>query len=165
LIPALLDYVKNGGTLIVQYNTNFSVEADSFSPYPLSISRDRVTEEDSEVRILKPEHRVLNYPNKITQDDFSGWIQERGLYFPNKWDDNFEAILSMNDRNESPKDGSLLIAKYGAGYYVYTGLSFFRELPEGVAGAYKLFSNLVSLTNQAPEEKAKDKSKNKKTKR
>jgi hypothetical protein len=146
----VLDYAKNGGTVVMQYNTNFDLETDTYTPYPLTISRDRVTEEDAEVRILKPDHAVLNTPNKIVPADFSGWIQERGLYFPNKWDAAYEAPLSMNDKGEQPKEGSLLIAKYGEGYFVYTGLSFFRELPEGVAGAYKLFANLVSLHPPKP---------------
>ncbi len=141
----LLNYVKEGGTMIVQYNTNFDLEVDKFSPYPINISRDRVTEEDSEVGILKPEHQLMNYPNKLTADDFNGWVQERGLYFPDKWDPNYEAILSMNDKGEPARDGGLLVTKYGNGHYVYTGLSFFRELPEGVSGAYKLFANLASL--------------------
>lgn len=150
----LMTYVNSGGTLIVQYNTNFDL-GTTYTPFPLKISRDRVAEENSEVRILKPEHQALNSPNKITQADFDGWIQERGLYFPNTWDDQFEALLSMNDTGENPKDGSLLIAKYGSGHYVYTGLSFFRELPEGVPGAYKLFANLVSLGIKAKEEPVK----------
>ncbi len=147
-MPDLLNYVKAGGTMIVQYNTNndFEIDKDKFSPFPLNVSRDRVTEENSEVRILKPDHVVLNYPNKITLKDFEGWIQERGLYFPDTWDANFEAILSTNDTGEKARDGSLLVAKYGEGHYVYTGLSFFRELPEGVGGAYKLFANLASLS-------------------
>lgn len=140
----LLTFVKEGGTMIVQYNNNFDLETSEFSPYSLSLSRDRVTDENSPVRILKADHPVLNTPNKISESDFTGWVQERGLYFPNKWDPNFEALLSMNDKGEDPKDGSLLVARYGNGYYIYTGLSFFRELPEGVAGAYKLFGNLVS---------------------
>jgi hypothetical protein len=146
-MPELFRYTENGGTLIVQYNTNFEMEidADKIAPYPLTISRDRVTEENSEVRILKPDHRALNYPNKITANDFKGWVQERGLYYPNKWDEHFEALISSNDKGETPKDGGLLVASYGKGYYVYTGLSFFRELPEGVPGAYKLFANLASL--------------------
>ena len=130
---------------MVQYNTNNDLETKAFAPYELTLGRDRVTEEDAEVRLLKPNHSVLNTPNKITSKDFEGWIQERGLYFPSKWDSNFEAILSMNDKGETPKDGSLLVSKYGKGYYIYTGLSFFRELPEGVAGAYKLFANIVSI--------------------
>ena len=141
----LLNYVKDGGTMIVQYNTNFDLEVEKFSPYALSLSRDRVTEENSDVRILKPDHPLMTTPNKISQEDFKGWVQERGLYFPDKWDANFEAVLSMNDPGEKPKDGGLLVAKYGNGHYVYTGLSFFRELPEGVAGAYKLFANITSL--------------------
>ena len=144
-MPDLLEYVNNGGTMVVQYNTNNDLEVDKFSPYPLHLSRDRVTEENSEVRILKPDHPAMNYPNKITAADFQGWIQERGLYYPDKWDPNFEALISGNDGGETAKDGGLLIAKYGNGHYVYTGLSFFRELPEGVAGAYKLFANLTSL--------------------
>jgi len=146
-MPDLLEYVNTGGTLVMQYNTppDLQLDKNKFSPYPLQLSRDRVTEENSEVRILKPDHRILNYPNKITAQDFNGWVQERGLYFPDQWDSHFEAILSMNDANEKPKDGSLLIASYGEGHYVYTGLSFFRELPEGVPGAYRLLTNIVSL--------------------
>ncbi|MCA4899602.1 MAG: PIG-L family deacetylase [Cytophagales bacterium] len=153
IMPDLLQYVKEGGTLIVQYNTNndLEIDKDKFSPYPLTLSRDRVTEENSEVRILKPEHPVLSVPNKITAKDFEGWVQERGLYFPNTWDEKYEALLSMNDTNEPVRNGSLLVAQYGEGYYVYTGLSFFRELPEGVPGAYKLFANLVSLKKPKPE--------------
>jgi LmbE family N-acetylglucosaminyl deacetylase len=155
----LLNYVKEGGTLVVQYNTNFEYQVDTFFPYPLKISRDRVTEEDSEIRILKPDHPVLNTPNKITAHDFEGWVQERGLYFPNQWDPNYEAILSMNDKGEPAKDGSLLVSKFGKGYYVYTGLSFFRELPEGVSGAYKLFANIVSLGKTTKPEPTKTKNK------
>lgn len=145
MMEHLLEYVKGGGTLVVQYNTNFGLDMKKLSPYELSLSRDRVTEEDSEVRILKQDHSVMNFPNKITAEDFTGWVQERGLYFPNKWGNEFDAVLSMNDKGEEPRDGSLLIARYGKGYYVYTGLSFFRELPEGVGGAYKLFANILSL--------------------
>lgn len=143
----LLEYVRNGGTMITQYNTNHDLELDpeKIAPYSISLSRDRVTEENAAVRILKPDHPALNYPNQITARDFTGWVQERGLYFPDKWDSHFEALLSCNDSGEPPRDGSLLVARYGNGYYVYTGLSFFRELPEGVSGAYRLFANLVSL--------------------
>ncbi len=156
----LLTYVKNGGTLIVQYNTSrgLEIEEDKFSPYPLSLSRDRVTDEESEIKILKPNHPALNFPNKISRTDFDGWVQERGLYFPDKWDPQYEAILSMKDPGEEPSEGALLISKYGKGYYVYTGLSFFRELPEGVAGAYKLFTNLVSLSKAEHSEDQKIKS-------
>ena len=147
-MPDLLDYVKKGGTMIVQYNTNsrMEIDKDKFSPYPLTLSRDRVTDEDSEVKILKPNHVALSAPNKITTKDFEGWVQERGLYFPNQWDSKFEALIAINDPGEEMSEGSLLVAKYGEGNYVYTGLSFFRELPEGVPGAYKLFANLVSLS-------------------
>lgn len=145
LMKTLLAYVEGGGTLIVQYNNDVRLDSDIFAPYPLELSRDRVSEEDAEVRFLAPEHPVLNTPNRITASDFDHWVQERGLYFPSTWDKNYTAILSMNDKGEEPKDGSLLVAKYGKGYYIYTGLSFFRELPEGVPGAYRLFANMVSL--------------------
>jgi len=141
----LFDFVSNGGNLIVQYNTNFRLKVDELAPYDLKISRDRVTEENAEVRFLYPDHPLLNYPNKITQKDFEGWTQERGLYFPDEWDSAFTPILSMNDKNDTPKDGSLLVAKYGKGHYIYTGLSFFREFPEGVSGAYRLFANMLSI--------------------
>jgi hypothetical protein len=149
-MPDLLKYVEGGGTLIAQYNTSndFEIDKDKFAPYPLNVSRERVTEENSEVRILMPDHPALNFPNKITPEDFTNWVQERGLYFPDKWDPKYDALLSMNDTGEPERKGSLLVAKHGNGYYVYTGLSFFRELPEGVAGAYKLFANLASLGKQ-----------------
>ena len=139
----ILKYVENGGTLLVQYNTLGELVADP-SPYKLIISRDRVTEEDSPVSIINPEHFVLNYPYKITSEDFEEWVQERGLYFPNEWDENFIPLLEMNDNGETPKTGSLLVSKYGKGHFIYTGLSFFRQLPSGVEGAYKLFMNLIS---------------------
>ncbi len=137
--------MKQGGNLIVQYNTNFRLKVDDLAPYNLKLSRDRVTDENAEVRFLKPDHPLLNYPNKITEKDFEGWTQERGLYFPNEWSEEFTPLLSMNDVGESPKDGSLLIANFGKGHYIYTGLSFFREFPEGVAGAYRLFANMLSI--------------------
>jgi LmbE family N-acetylglucosaminyl deacetylase len=154
-MPDLLDYVQAGGTLVMQYNNNFGIDADTFSPFPLTLGRDRVTQEDAEVRMLKPEHPALTYPNKISSADFAGWVQERGLYFPSKWDPAFEALLSSNDRGEPARDGGLLIAKYGAGHYVYTSYSWFRQLPEGVPGAYKLFANLVSLGKAPRSESAK----------
>jgi hypothetical protein len=142
-----MEYVEKGGTLIVQYNTNFSLTlpADEIAPYKLKISRDRVTVEEAEMRFLAENHEVLNFPNKITAKDFDGWVQERGLYFPNEWGTEFTPILSCNDPGEPARDGSLLVAKYGAGHYVYTGLSFFRELPSGVTGAYRLLANMISL--------------------
>ncbi|MGB5289261.1 MAG: PIG-L family deacetylase, partial [Ignavibacteriaceae bacterium] len=139
----LLRYVEEGGTLLVQYNTLGNLITDP-SPFKLKISRDRITEEDSPVTILNKDNHILNYPYKINQDDFSGWIQERGLYFPNEWDEKFMPLLEMNDTGERTTRGSLLFAKYGKGNFIYTGLSFFRELPEGVEGAYKLFINLIS---------------------
>ncbi|MBT7136150.1 MAG: PIG-L family deacetylase [Polaribacter sp.] len=139
----LLDYVAKGGNMIVQYNTNRNV--DVAAPYTLNLSRDRVTDEVSEVRILAADHSLLNFPNKITTKDFRGWVQERGLYFPTTWSHEYTSILSMNDPGETAKNGSLLIAKFGKGNYLYTGLSFFRELPAGVSGAYKLFANMLSV--------------------
>lgn len=152
----LHNYVNNGGTLIAQYNTNHRLQVDEVAPYPLKLSRDRVTEENAEVHIINPTHKLLNFPNKITAKDFEGWTQERGLYFPDEWDANFEAILSMNDKDESPKKGSLLVAKYGEGNFIYTGLSFFRELPEGVSGAYKLFANMLSVGKSNSEKLLKN---------
>lgn len=141
----LFEYVQAGGNLIVQYNTGHALLTENIAPYNLSISRDRVTEEDATVSFLTPQHPVLNTPNKITEKDFESWVQERGLYFPNSWDENFTPILSMHDQNESAKNGSLLVAEYGKGYFIYTGLSFFRQFPAGVPGAYRLFANLISI--------------------
>lgn len=143
----LLDYVKNGGNLVIQYNTagRSKLGVDNLAPYPLELSRDRVTNEFAEVTILAKDHPVVNTPNKITTNDFNNWVQERGLYFPNKWGKEFTPILAMADKGEEAKKGSILIAAYGKGNYVYTGISFFRELPAGVPGAYKLFANLLSL--------------------
>lgn len=139
------NYVQRGGTVIVQYNTNHALITDDFSPYSLKLSRDRVTDEFSEVKFLAPKHDVLNYPNKITTKDFENWVQERGLYFPDTWAKEFTPILGMHDKGEKQTKGSLLVSKYGKGYYIYTGLSFFRELPAGVPGAYRLFANLLSI--------------------
>jgi len=141
----LLDFVKNGKTMIVQYNTTDDLVTKDIAPFPFKISRDRVTEENAEVRFLAPKHPALNYPNKITANDFKGWKQEQGLYYPSEWDSHFTSIISANDKGEKPKDGALLIAPYGKGYYVYTGLSFFRELPEGVPGAFRLMANLIAI--------------------
>ncbi|SFF62474.1 PIG-L family deacetylase [Salegentibacter agarivorans] len=142
---ALFDYVKNGGNLIVQYNTNRGLVTENISPFPLELSRDRVTDETAEVRFLAEDHPILNFPNKITEKDFENWVQERGLYFPDSWSEEFTPILSMNDKNETPKNGSLMVAKYGEGYFIYTGLSFFRQFPVGVPGAYRLFANMISI--------------------
>jgi hypothetical protein len=140
----LWDYVRQGGTVIVQYNTSRGLDSTLLAPYPLQLSRDRVTDENAEVRFLKKEHPLLTEPNKITTADFQGWVQERGLYFANLWDDRYQPLFSMNDKGESQKMGSLLVADYGQGKFIFTGLSFFRELPAGVPGAYRLFANLIS---------------------
>jgi LmbE family N-acetylglucosaminyl deacetylase len=144
-MPIILEYAKAGGTVVMQYNTNHRLVTEDFAPYKLTLSRLRVTEEDAEVRILDPKHPILNSPNKITEKDFADWVQERGLYFPSEWAAEYKAILSCNDTGEKPNDGSLLVAQYGNGWFVYTGLSFFRELPAGVPGAYRLFANLISV--------------------
>ncbi len=143
----LLDYVENGGNMIVQYNTSRRVDVGA--PFSLSLSRDRVTDENAKVTILEKNHSVMNFPNQITEKDFEGWVQERGLYFPNQWSSEYVPILSMQDKGETAKKGSLLIAKYGKGNYIYTGLSFFRELPAGVSGAYKLFANMLSVGKES----------------
>jgi hypothetical protein len=144
----LVRYMQNGGNLIVQYNkSNFiNNERTKISPYPFTInSSSRVTEEDAKVNFLLPNHPVLNYPNKITDKDFEGWIQERSTYQAEQLDNHFEAILGMNDKGEKESNGSLIIAKYGKGNFVYTGLVLFRELPAGVSGAYRLMANLIAL--------------------
>jgi LmbE family N-acetylglucosaminyl deacetylase len=149
-MSAILGYVENGGTVIAQYNRPNNLRTTTLAPYPLSIQGPapqlRVTDEKSPVTFLVPDHPALNTPNKITAADFENWIQERGAYFPSTWDEaHFESILAMNDPGEAPLKSSVLVAKYGKGYYVYTGLAFFRQLPAGVPGAYRLFANLISL--------------------
>ncbi len=141
----LLRYVEQGGNLIVQYNTSGGLLTDQIAPYPLRLSRNRVTDETAEVRFEDPSHKVLNVPNKISGRDFENWVQERGLYFADRWGKEFTPVLSMNDPQEPAQLGSLLIASYGKGYYVYTGLSFFRQFPQGVPGAFRLFANLIEL--------------------
>jgi LmbE family N-acetylglucosaminyl deacetylase len=141
----LLAYVKAGGVVVAQYNTTADLKTKEIGPFPFEISRDRVTDETAAIRILAPDHPILNTPNRIAADDFKGWVQERGLYFPSKWDSNWTALLSCNDPGEKPLDGGLLVAKSGGGYFVYTGYAFFRQLPAGVPGAYRLFANMVSL--------------------
>ena len=141
----LFDYVEQGGNLIVQYNTNRRLKVENIAPFELRISRDRVTDENAKVEVIAKDHSLVNFPNKIEAKDFDGWLQQRGLYFPNSWGTEFTPILSMHDKGETAKKGSLLVAKYGKGNYIYTGLSFFRELPAGVPGAYKLFTNMISI--------------------
>ena len=154
--PVLNEYMNNGGTVIMQYNTTRRIKWQDFAPYELTFtgrsSDSRVAEETAAITVLQPEHQVMNYPNKITQQDFDGWVQERGLYFPSAWSDEYAAILSAHDEDEEAKDGGLLIAEYGKGHFVYTGYSWFRELPAGVPGAYRLFSNILSLSSQMKAE-------------
>jgi LmbE family N-acetylglucosaminyl deacetylase len=142
--PKLLAYVQNGGTLLIQYNVNNGLKTQNIGPYPFKLSVKRVTEEDAKVNFLAPTNPALNYPNKITAKDFEGWVQERGIYFASDIDPKYTTILSMNDTGDSAGDGSLLIANYGKGKFVYTSLVFFRELPAGVPGAYRLFANLLA---------------------
>ena len=153
----ILDYAKNGGTVIVQYNTasRWGSQFENIAPYDIEISRDRVTNENSEVEIIAKDNSLVHFPNEISKSDFDGWVQERGLYFPNKWSAEFTPVLEMHDEGEESTKGSLLIAPYGKGNYIYTGLSFFRELPAGVPGAYKLFSNMLSVGKDKVETKAK----------
>jgi len=142
--PRFLQYVKDGGTFIVQYNVSRGLQTENIGPYPFTIGRDRVSEETAPVAFLNPQHPLLNFPNKITQKDFDGWVQERGLYFATGWDERYEPILTSSDTNESDKKGGLLYARYGKGIFIYTGYSWFRQLPAGVPGAYRLFANLIS---------------------
>ena len=147
----LMKYVNDGGNLIVQYNTssNIGPVRAKIAPYTFDISRTRVTDENADVTILKPDHPVLNFPNKIGPDDFKGWIQERSIYHAAAWDKTkFETIFSMHDPGEAADEGSLIIAKYGKGIFVYTGLVFFRQLPAGVPGAYRLMANIIALNKK-----------------
>ena len=141
----MFEYVSNGGNLVMQYNTaGRSATGQTFGPLPFELSRKRVTEEDSKVIFLAPEHQIMNSPNKITQTDFEDWVQERGLYFADNWDEAYTPLFSWNDTDEDPINGALIVAKHGKGQFVYTGISFFRELPNGVSGAYRLFANILS---------------------
>jgi hypothetical protein len=149
-LPGLFAWVEAGGTVIAQYNRPNGLKAEQLGPYALSIEGPapalRVTDEHSPVTLTAPDHAALNTPNKIGAGDFDGWVQERGAYFPSSWDkDHYTALLAMNDPGEAPLLSSVLVAKYGKGHYVYTGLGFFRQLPAGVPGAYRLFANLLSL--------------------
>lgn len=139
----LLKYAEQGGVVLVQYNVNSRLHASNLGPYPFQLSRKRVTEEDAPVPFDKNDP-ALNHPNKITEADFDGWVQERGLYFAENIDKRYRTPLAMNDKGEASHNGSLLIAPYGKGKFVYTSLSFFRQLPAGVPGAYRLFLNLLN---------------------
>ncbi len=145
----LLDYVRNGGTLMVQYNTepaNFN--PGNFTPYPAQLSRARVSVEEAPITILDPKSPVFHYPNPIREGDFAGWVQERGLYFMDKWDDHYTPLLACNDPGEPAQKGGLLVAPYGKGYYIYNGYAFFRQLPFGVPGAIRLYVNLLSVGHE-----------------
>ncbi|HWZ02912.1 MAG TPA: PIG-L family deacetylase [Mucilaginibacter sp.] len=148
--PKLLEYVKNGGNLVVQYNNNSGLVTKNIGPYPFNVVNKRVTDEDAKITVLDPQEPLLNYPNKITQDDFSGWTQERGLYFVGDIDPNYKAPLQMNDPGEAANNGALIVGNYGQGRFVYTSLAFFRQLPAGVPGAYRLFVNLLSKPKNQP---------------
>jgi LmbE family N-acetylglucosaminyl deacetylase len=141
----LMEYIKNGGNLIVQYNRNRGNDTTGIGPYPFAIANARVTEEDAPVRFIQPENSVLQFPNRITDLDFEGWVQERGIYFAQRIDPRYQRVLSMHDSGEPDQEGSLIVAHYGKGTFAYTGLVFFRELPAGVPGAYRLLANLIAL--------------------
>jgi LmbE family N-acetylglucosaminyl deacetylase len=142
--PKLLEYVKNGGTLVVQYNKNFDLVTDKIGPYFFHISNQRVTDETSKIIFLAPADPLLNYPNKITENDFNDWIQERGIYFADQWDQHYKTVIACQDPGEDPLKGGLIYTRYGKGIFIYTGYVWFRELPSGVPGAYKMFVNLIS---------------------
>jgi hypothetical protein len=149
--PRLLQYVKDGGTLIVQYNVSRGLVTDEIGPYPFTIGRDRVTEEDAPVTVLSPDHVLMNFPNAITQEDFEGWVQERGLYYATQWDGRYETVVASHDTGEPDTAGGLLFTRFGDGVFIYSGISWFRQLPAGVPGAYRLFANLIS-SGQAHED-------------
>lgn len=153
----VLAFARGGGTVIVQYNKH-ELPRGGYAPYPVEMGRphDRVTDPEAPVTFLAPESPVLNRPNRIDREDFRGWVQERGLYFLSEWDERYTPILAMADPGEEPKRGSLVVATVGDGVWVYTGLAFFRQLPAGVPGAYRLFANLLSLTGEAWEGPADD---------
>lgn len=142
---ALEDYARKGGVVIIQYNTSFGLVDEAIAPFPLQLSRDRVTVEEAPVQILQPAHPVFNQPNRISAKDFDGWVQERGLYFAGEWSQEWTPLLASNDPGEEPLKGGLLLAPVGEGSYVYTGYSWFRQLPAGVPGAFRLFANLLDL--------------------
>jgi hypothetical protein len=129
----------------MQYNTLQDLATTKVGPYPITLSTQRVTEEDAKVKFLHPDNRILNYPNKITDEDFSGWVQERGLYFASKWDNNYTPLFEMNDTGEQPMDGSTLYTHYGKGNYIYTALSLNRQVPSGNKGAIRLLMNMLSV--------------------
>ena len=148
VVEQLQSYVKGGGIWLVQYNTAGGYESPFNAPFPITLSRQRVSEETAEVSILQPEHPLLSYPNRISSADFEGWVQERGLYFANEWDEAYTPLLSSHDFGEDPQEGGLLVAELGEGRFIYTGYSFFRQIPAGVPGALRLFVNLISKSEK-----------------
>jgi hypothetical protein len=172
----LLDYASKGGTLVVQYQREFAWDKSSYSPYPALISPPaapakegvtpaprplpRITDENSPVKFLNPNDSLLNRPNKITQADFKGWVQERGLYFWTQFDPKYTPLLAMNDPGEADQNGALVYTRYGKGVYIYTGIAFFRQIPEGIPGAYRLFINLLSAARPTTGVRARNKRSN-----
>jgi LmbE family N-acetylglucosaminyl deacetylase len=142
--PRLMNYVENGGTYIVQYNNSFNLVTDNIGPYPLHLSHDRVTVEEAPVTFIAKDNPLLNYPNKITEKDFDNWVQERGLYFADSWDPKYQPVISCHDPGETPKEGGFLYAKYGKGVFIYSAYDWFRELPAGVMGSFRIFANMLS---------------------
>ncbi|MFD1466823.1 PIG-L family deacetylase [Hymenobacter caeli] len=140
----LLKYIEGGGNVVVQYAVNRGTVLPQIGPYPLTLSNDRVTVEDAPVTFLKPRHPLLNSPNKLTEQDFKGWVQEQGLYYPSQWDPKYQPVISSHDPGEAAKESAILVTDYGKGHYIYTGLSLFRELPAGVPGAYRIITNMIS---------------------
>jgi hypothetical protein len=148
----LLDYVKNGGTMIVQYN-KFEFNNAQYGPYPAKVSSNRVTDETSPVKVLEPEHKAFTQPNRITASVWDNWVQERGLYFLGERDSRYKDLVQLEDGfayNKGEKTGALVEATYGKGRWIYTGLNFWRQLPQGTDGAYMLFANLLSLGKRPP---------------
>ena len=144
-LPALFAFVEGGGNVVVQYNRPNGLVTNKIAPFDLRVGQERVTDKDSKMTFLAPEHPALNVPNKITAADFEGWVQERGIYFPSSWGKQFTPLFACNDPDSDPLKGGTLVAQLGKGYFVYTSYSWFRQLPDGVPGAYRIFANLVSL--------------------
>jgi hypothetical protein len=149
----LFDYAQNGGTVVVQYNfvdggpTGTAApgsQLDHVGPYPMRLTRDRITDEDAQVTFPNPQNPLLHAPNEITEKDFEGWVQERGLYFATEWDPRYQTVLSAHDPGEQPLPGGELYLRYGKGVYIFTAYAWFRQLPAGVPGAYRLFANMLS---------------------
>ena len=137
-------YVEQGGNYIIQYNTSRGIDSEWMSPYEFKLGRGRVTDETAPVRFIDPSHKILNQPNKLDKADFDHWVQERGLYFASEWSPAFQPVLAWNDKGEEELEGALIVAAYGKGSIMYTGISFFRELPAGVPGAFRLLANLIA---------------------